>query len=76
MWINREDLKKREGKNCRGNNHKHPLKKGQFFHPSRLQDFPNHFSILLHLSVIFLLLINQEILLQCLLEYHDDGVSL
>jgi len=45
------DLYKREGKNCRGNNHiRHPLQKGEFFYPSSLQDFPNHFSILLTVS--------------------------
>jgi len=38
------------------------------FYPSILHDFPNHFSILLHLSAILILLpLNKEILLSCLI---------
>ena len=41
------------------------IKEGGVFYPSRLQDFPNHYSIpVLHLSVNFLLLLkHHEILL-------------
>jgi len=53
------------------------ITEGLFSHSSRLQDFSNHSSILLHLSEIFLLLLlHKEFLLQCLMEFYDDGFSL
>jgi len=54
------------------------ITEGLFSHSSRLQDFPNHFSIpVLHLSAIFLLLLlHKEILMLCLMEFYDDGFSL
>ena len=72
------DLYKIEGKNCRETNQiRASIKEGVFFHTSRLKDSLNHISILLQLSVIFLLLQKlQEILMLCIMECHDRCFSL
>ena len=77
MWINREDLKKKKSKNCREANHiRLPLKRGEFFTQGGFRNLQITFQYCKP-SVSFLLLLkHQEILLLCLIEYHDDGVSL